>query len=276
MIKMMVFGDVVGRSGRDAVIKQLPQLRKHLDLDFVVLNGENAAHGFGITPEICKSFYAAGVDVITTGNHIWDQKQIIPAIGPDSRLVRPLNYPLTSPGRGMTLQKDAKGRTIAVMNVMGRLFMDPLDDPFAAVEKELKSLNLGGNVAAIIVDIHAEANSEKMAMAHVCDGRVSLVFGTHTHIPTADNHILPNGTAYISDLGMCGDYNSVIGMKKESPISRFTKKMPTEKMSPAEGPGTICALYVELDDKSGKALYTSPVRIGPVLQPSWPDKYPTL
>lgn len=266
MIKLLCLGDIVGRSGRDVVLKHLPDLRKRLDLDFVVVNGENAAHGFGITSEIAKTFYAVGVDVISTGNHIWGQKQIITAIGGDKRLLRPLNFPEGTPGRGVTIQKDARGRNIAVMNVMGRLFMEALDDPFAAVEKELQSLNLGGNVAAIIVDIHAEATSEKMAMGHVCDGRVSLVFGTHTHIPTADFHVLPKGTGYQTDLGMCADYNSIIGMKKEVPIAKFTRKMPTEKMSPAEGPGTLSGLYVEIDDKTGKVLDGRPIRVGPHLK----------
>ncbi len=264
-MKLLYCGDIVGRSGRDVVLKEIPRLRQELDIDFVIVNGENAAHGFGINKSICKDLYDVNVDVITTGNHIWDQKEIISYIDQDKRLLRPLNYPQGTPGRGYTIVSDRNNRQVLVINAMGRLFMDPLDDPFALVDQLLHKYPLGGNISAIILDFHGEASSEKMAMAHFCDGRVSFVVGSHSHIPTADAQILPKGTAYQTDAGMCGDYNSVIGMDIKTPIHRFTKKMPGERLSPAQGPATLCAIYVEIDDKKGLATKIEPVRIGPRL-----------
>lgn len=261
-MRILYCGDVVGRSGRDMIVHHVPRLRDELSLDFVIVNGENAAHGFGVTKSICQEFYKVGVDVITTGNHVWDQKEIISYIDQDKRLIRPANFPVGTPGSGYTLVTSQKGKDVLVINVMGRLFMDPLDDPFAAVESILKKYPLGGKIAATIVDFHGEASSEKMAMGHFCDGRTSLVVGSHGHIPTADAQLLPKGTAYQTDAGMCGDYNSVIGMKKEAPLVRFTKKMPSERLSPAEGPGTLCAVYIETDNATGLATHISPVRLG--------------
>jgi metallophosphoesterase (TIGR00282 family) len=213
-MRILVCGDVMGRSGRTVVTKNLPALRRDLALDFVVVNGENAAGGFGITPKICEDLFAAGTDVITTGNHVFDQREIIPHFDKEPRLLRPDNYPRSVPGRGWGVYPDPRGRKVLVLHAMTRLFMDPLDDPFACMTALLEQNRLGGTVSAIVVDFHGEATSEKMAMGHFLDGRVSLVVGTHTHVPTADAQVLPGGTAYQSDIGMCGDYDSVIGMKK--------------------------------------------------------------
>jgi 2',3'-cyclic-nucleotide 2'-phosphodiesterase len=260
-MRLLFLGDIVGRSGREALLEQLPRLRRELALDFVVVNGENAAGGFGITEKLCAEFYAAGTDVITTGNHVWDQKETVGFIGRDPRLLRPNNFPAGTPGRGAGVFDAGRGRKVMVINTMGRLFMDPLDDPFAAVERDLASQRLGGTVDAIILDVHAEASSEKMAFGHHLDGRVSLVVGSHTHVPTADYQILPGGTAYQTDAGMCGDYDSVIGMEKTVPVQRFIRKLPTERMTPALGPATLCGLYVETDPASGLARRVAPVRL---------------
>ncbi len=265
-MKFLYCGDVVGRSGRDAIVARIPELRRTLDLDFVLVNGENAAAGFGITGKICEEFYAAGVDAIVLGNHSWDQRETIGYINGDPKLLRPLNYPKGTPGRGSAVFTTQKGQKVLVVQVMGRIFMDPLDDPFAAVEAELQKYRLGAGVDAIIVDIHGEATSEKMAMGHFCDGRVSLVCGTHSHVPTADAQILPNGTAYQTDAGMCGDYNSVIGMDKTEPLNRFVKRVPGGRFEPANGDATLCAVYVETDPRSGLATRIAPLRLGGRLQ----------
>ncbi|MCP5365399.1 MAG: TIGR00282 family metallophosphoesterase [Hyphomicrobiales bacterium] len=269
-MKLLFCGDVVGRSGRNAILKYIPMLRRELSLDFVVVNGENAAHGFGITQPICQSFYDVGVDVLTLGNHAWDQRDIIKYIDEDDRLLRPLNYPEGTPGLGMNVYADRDGRRIMVMQVMGRLFMDPLDDPFAVAERALRNHKLGSSVDCIVVDVHAEATSEKAAMGHALDGRVSLVVGTHSHVPTADARVLSGGTAFMTDIGMCGDYDSVIGMNKEIAISRFTSKLPTARLAPAEGDATLCAVYVETDNETGLAQRIAPVRLGGQLSPQWP------
>ena len=261
-MKVLYIGDVVGKSGRKAVLEHMPRLRDELALDFVVVNGENAAHGFGITAAICEQFFEAGADVITTGNHAWDQREIIDYIDTEPRLLRPVNYPEGTPGKGSGEYKTKDGKSVVVIQAMGRLFMDPLDDPFAAVSTAMLNKRLGETVDFVMIDIHAEATSEKMAMGHSFDGRASLIAGTHSHIPTADAQILPNGTAYQTDVGMCGDYNSVIGMTKEPAIGRFTSKMPTQRLEPASGEGTLCAVYVETDDATGLATEVAPVRIG--------------
>ena len=268
-MKILFLGDVVGRSGRDGIQKHLPGLRTRLAVDFAVVNGENAAGGVGITDEIAREFYEAGADVVTTGNHVWDRREIIATIDRDKRLLRPQNFPKGTPGRGVGIYQ-AGGKRVMVMNLMGRLFMDALDDPFAAADQELASQRLGGTVDAILVDFHAEATSEKMAFAHYLDGRVSFVVGTHTHVPTADWQILSGGTAYLSDAGMCGDYDSVIGMEKSVPIQRFLKKMPTERLSAATGEATLCGVYLETDEKTGLARRLEPVRIGGRLAPTLP------
>jgi metallophosphoesterase (TIGR00282 family) len=253
-----------------AAADHLPGLRERLALDFVVVNGENAAGGFGITEKICEEVFAAGADVITGGNHSWDQREALGFIDREPRLLRPQNYPAGAPGRGVSVYPAPRGRKVMVLNVMGRLFMDPLDDPFACVERELSRQRLGGTVDAILLDFHAEATSEKMAMGHFVDGRVSLCIGSHTHVPTADTMILPGGTAYQTDAGMCGDYDSVIGMDKAVPLARFTRKLPTERLTPAQGEGTLCAVLVETDDKSGLARRIEPLRLGGRLSESLP------
>ena len=269
-MRFLLCGDVMGRSGRMVVTEHLPRLRRDLALDFIVVNGENAAHGFGITEDICRELYAAGCDVITTGNHVWDKREIISYIGGDPRLLRPANFPPGTPGNGHGIFALPDGRKILVINAMGRLFMDAIDDPFRAVDALLTSHPLG-NVAAIIVDFHADATSEKMAMGHFCDGRASLVVGTHSHVPTADHQILPNGTAYATDAGMCGDYDSVIGMQKEPVVARFVRKMPGERPQVADGAGTLCAVFVETDDATGLARHVAPLRLGGRLVPAWPS-----
>ncbi|MCK6452255.1 MAG: YmdB family metallophosphoesterase [Alphaproteobacteria bacterium] len=270
-MRLLFCGDVVGRSGREAVTGNVPVLRQQLGIDFVVANGENAAGGFGITLDLARELLQGGVDVITTGNHVWDQRQAIGQIAAEPRLLRPLNFPPGTPGRGAAVFPAPGGRKVFVVNLMGRLFMDALDDPFQAVERELRAQRMGpGGVDAIVVDIHAEATSEKMAVGHFCDGRVSLVVGSHSHVPTADGHILPGGTAYQTDAGMCADYDSVIGMQKGPAVQRFVRKMPGEKPTAAEGPGTLCAVYVETDDRTGLAKRIAPVRAGGKLSPAMP------
>jgi metallophosphoesterase (TIGR00282 family) len=269
-MRLLFLGDLVGRTGRDAVIKEMPRLRSELATDFVVVNGENAAGGFGITDKIARSLYEVGVDAITTGNHVWDQRELMGSIDQDPRLLRPANFPAGTPGKGTRVFQLADGRRIVVINVMCRLFMDPLDDPFACLDRELAGRQLGGNVAAVLVDVHGEATSEKMAIGHYLDGRASLVVGTHCHVPTADAQILNKGTAYLTDAGMCGDYDSVIGMQKEAAIHRFVRKMPGERLTPAEGEATICGVFVETDDATGLARRVAPIRLGGRLQPAWP------
>jgi metallophosphoesterase (TIGR00282 family) len=270
-MRVAFLGDIMGRTGRQAVVEQLPELRRRLDLDFVVANGENAAGGFGITEKICAELFEAGVDAVSGGNHSWDQKEALSFIEREPRLLRPLNYPQGTPGRGAAVFEARRGRKVLLINVMGRLFMDPLDDPFAAVERELTRWRLGATVDFILVDVHAEATSEKMAMGHVLDGRASLVVGTHTHVPTADAQVLPGGTGYQTDAGMCGDYDSVIGIQKHISVQRFVKKLPTERMQPAEGPATVCGVFVETDDRTGLARTVEPIRIGGRLKPCLPD-----
>jgi hypothetical protein len=269
-MRLLFCGDILGRSGRDAVLGRLPVLRQRLGVDFVVANGENAAHGFGITPKICEELFAGGVDVITLGNHAWDQREIIPFLDADPRVLRPRNYPSGTPGRGAGVFAAPRGRKVLVVQVMGRLFMDPLDDPFAALNDELTRQPLGAGIHATIVDVHCEASSEKMALGHFADGRASAVLGSHSHIPTADAQILPRGTAYLTDAGMCGDYDSVIGMKKDVAIARFVRKVPGERLSPADGAATFCAAFIETDDATGLAKRIEPVRLGGRLAEAMP------
>ncbi len=270
-MRLLFLGDVVGQSGRDAVVAELPRLRKSLSIDFAVVNGENAAHGFGITERICAQLLDAGADVITTGNHVWDQREALSFIEREPRLLRPLNYPKGAPGKGAGLFKAKNGGDVLVINVMGRVFMDQLDDPFAAVDAELNAAGLGRAADAIIVDMHADASSEKMAMGHWCDGRASLCVGTHSHVPTADAQVLPKGTAYQTDAGACADYDSVIGMVKDEPIRRFVTKLPGGRMEPANGPATVCGVFVETDARTGLAIRIEPLRVGGRLKPAMPQ-----
>lgn len=270
-MRLAFLGDVVGKSGRQAVIRHLPGLREDLNLDFVVVNAENAAGGFGITEKTATELYDAGADVLTLGNHAWDQSEALSYIEREPRLLRPVNYPEGSaPGKGSGLYTLDDGRSVLVMNVLLRLFMQPLDDPFASVDHQLSSCPLGEGADAIIVDMHGEATSEKYAMGHFCDGRASLVVGTHTHVPTADHHILQGGTGYLTDAGMCGSYDSVIGMDKEEPLRRFTTQMRTTRFSPASGTGTVCGIYVETDDQTGLAKSIAPIRLDGVLSEARP------
>jgi len=263
-MRLAFFGDVVGRSGREALADHLPMLRRRLGLEFVVVNAENAAAGFGITENTARALFDAGADCLTLGNHAWDQKEALTYIVREPRLIRPLNYPALTyaPGRGAQLFETDGGRRVLVINLLGRVHMESLDDPFSAVDRELEACPLGAAADAIIVDMHAEATSEKMAMGHFCDGRASLVVGTHTHVPTADNQILGGGTAYQTDAGACADYDSVIGNQKEEPLRRFTTRIAGGRFKPAEGPATICGVYVETDDATGLARRIEPIRVG--------------
>ncbi|MDE2516581.1 MAG: YmdB family metallophosphoesterase [Rhodospirillales bacterium] len=276
-MRILFLGDVVGRSGRDAVLAALPGLRAGLGLDLVVVNAENASHGFGLMPDFATALFAAGADAITLGNHAWDRREIIPFIAREPRLVRPLNYPPGTPGAGAAVVEVAGGRRALVVNAMGRLFMDPLDCPFRSTAAELARYRLGTGapgsqgVQAIVLDFHAEATSEKMAYGHSFDGQVSLVVGTHTHCPTADHQILPGGTAYQSDAGMCGDYDSVIGMTKEGAAARFWRRTPGERLAPAEGAATLAGVFVETDDTTGLAVRIAPLRQGGRLSQIMPD-----
>jgi metallophosphoesterase (TIGR00282 family) len=269
-MRILFCGDVVGRVGRRVLIEQLPRLRADLRLDVVIVNGENAAGGFGITPEICQEFHAAGADLITTGNHVFDQREVLGHLDQDPRIIRPLNMLPGTPGRGVGELRLADGRKILVVQVIGRLFMGAYGDPFGALEGELARYPLGRAAAAIVVDVHAEATSEKMALGHLADGRASLVVGSHTHVPTADHQILPGGTAYISDVGMTGDYDSVIGMGKEVALQRFRTHVPGPRLTPAMGTPTLCAVYVETGD-DGRARRIAPLRVGGRLAPAMPD-----
>ncbi len=261
-MKLLYCGDIMGRSGRAAVSKHLPGLRARLGLDLVVANGENAAAGFGITAKIAAELHDSGVDLITTGNHAFDQREIMAYMESDTRILRPANYPPGTPGRGAALVTTRGGREVLVVQVMLRLFMEALDDPFRAVEEALAAHELGRTVDAVIVDVHGEATSEKMAMGQMLDGRASLVVGSHSHVPTADAQIFTGGTAYQTDAGMCGDYDSVIGMQKDEAIARFVTRLRRERLEPALGEGTMCAVYCETDDETGLARRVAPVRLG--------------
>lgn len=243
-------------------MERLPELRREMSLDFVVACAENAAHGFGITIKICEALYASGVDVITTGNHAWDQREIIDYIPTQPRLLRPLNYQDGTPGTGSGLYATADGRRVAVCQVMGRLFMPPIDDPFRAIETFLSTTQLGRDADAIIVDIHGEATSEKAAIGVVADGRASLAVGSHSHVPTADTRILPAGTAFQTDAGMCGPYDSVIGMDAGIAVRRFVETVPGERLEPATGPATLCGVIVDTDEDTGLAVAAYPFREG--------------
>ena len=263
-MRILFLGDLVGRSGRDAAGAAIPLLRDRLALDLVVVNAENASHGFGLAPEMARALFTSGSDVLTLGNHAWDRKEIFSYIETEPRLIRPLNYPPGTPGKGAFVAVLADGRKALVVQAMGRLFMDALDDPFRGVQAAIAAHRMGpgGTVHAILVDFHAEASSEKLAMGHSFDGKVSLVVGTHTHTPSADHQILVGDTGYMTDAGMCGDYDSVIGMQKGGAALRFWKKVPGEKLAPAEGEATVCGVFLETDDATGLATRIEPVRMG--------------
>lgn len=270
-MKILFLGDVMGRAGRAAVTERLPGLRAEWALDFVVVNGENATAGAGLSPAHAKALLEAGADCLTLGDHAFDQKDMLSFIEQEPRIIRPLNFAKGAPGKGARVFTASGGRKVLIAQVLGQVFMKrPFDDPFSAIEPVLKAHALGAAVQATLVDMHCEATSEKMAMGHWCDGQASLVVGTHTHVPTGDAQILPRGTAFQSDAGMCGDYDSVIGMEKLEPIRRFVTGMPKARFEPASGPATLSGTYVETDDRTGLATRVVMVRIGGRLQESRP------
>ncbi len=271
-MRILFFGDIVGRSGRDGIKKHLPALKERLSPDVIVLNAENAASGLGVTDKLAQEFYAMGATCLTTGNHVWAQKEIVGAIDSDPRLLRPLNFVEGTPGHGSYLHALPDGRKILIVSVLARLFMAHMvDDPFAVTERLVSLYRLGQTAHAIVIDFHGEATSEKMAFAHYFDGRVSAVIGTHTHIPTADEHILPKGTAYQTDAGMCGDYDSVIGVKKDLAVWRFIRNVPGERFAPAEGEATLCGTFLVTDDSTGLARSLQRIQVGGALREILPD-----
>lgn len=272
-MRLLFIGDIVARSGRDVIEQNLPALRAKLGLDAVIANGENSAHGSGHTQKICQDLYSWGVDVITSGNHVWGQREIIPYLDRDPRLIRPINFPVGTPGRGYTIVDVPGDRKLLVINAMGRQYMEALDDPFTITASLLDKYPLGraGGISAIFVDFHAEATSEKQAFARYLDGRVSAVIGTHTHVPTADHMILPKGSGYQSDAGMTGDYNSVLGRSVDAAIFKFVRKMRGEQLSPTDGPAMLCGTFMEISDQTGMCTRIEPVRLGHGLSPTIPS-----
>lgn len=270
-MRILFLGDIVGRAGRECVLSRLPGLIDAWALDLVVVNAENAAGGFGLTETIYEELREAGVDAVTLGNHAFDQREALVFIERAHQLVRPMNYPAGTPGRGAALVEAKNGARVLVLNVMGRVFMDPLDDPFAALDRSLEDAVLGEVADAVVIDVHAETTSEKQAIGHYCDGRASLVVGTHTHVPTSDHRILSGGTAFLTDAGMCGCYDGVIGMDKEEPIRRMTRKFASGRFEPASGPGSLAGVAVETDDRTGLAVRIAPVRLGGSLAEARPE-----
>ncbi len=270
-MKCLFLGDVMGRAGRQAITEHLPRLRQEWRLDFVVANGENATNGMGLSADHAKGLLAAGADCVTLGDHAFDQRDMLQFIEQEPRILRPINFAKSAPGKGYRLFEAPGGRKVLVAQVLGQVFMKrAFDDPFSAIEPVLKSYPRGGQAQAVIVDMHCEATSEKMAMGLFCDGRASLVVGTHTHVPTADAQVLPGGTAYLTDAGMCGDYHSVIGMEKSEPMRRFITGMPKGRFTPALGEATLSGVYIETDDRSGQANVVRMVRIGGRLETAAP------
>lgn len=270
-MRLLFLGDVVGRAGRTAIAAHLPRLKAEWRVDFAVVNGENATAGAGLSPDHAKALLAAGADCITLGDHAFDQREMLGFIDTEPRILRPLNFAPRAPGPGLRLFEISQGRKVLVAQVLGRVFMNrPFDDPFSAIEAALKRHTLGATHQAAVIDIHAEATSEKMALGHCCDGKVSLAVGTHTHVPTADALILTGGTAYQTDAGMCGVYDGVIGMDRAEPMRRFITGMPGGRFTPADGEATLSGIFVETEDSTGRALSLSPVRVGGSLSQSGP------
>ena len=266
-MRLLFLGDMVGRSGREAVYAQLPAMMEEWKTDFVIVNGENAAGGFGITEAILNETLSAGADVVTTGNHVWDQREALTFADRYERFLRPANFPEGTPGRGANFYEAKNGARVLVANIMGNVFMGPaLDDPFRCGEKLLENVELGRDADVVFVDFHAEATSEKICFALFVEGRVSAVVGTHTHTPTADHQILPGGTGYLSDAGMCGSFDSSLGMDKEEPLNRFLSKIPKGRFDAATGEATLCGVGLEIDDKTGLTTRIAPLRIGPRLE----------
>ncbi len=260
-MRILYCGDIVARSGREVVAENMAKLKADYKADVIMLNVENAAHGFGVTPGICRDFLARGADVLVTGNHFLNQRDIIPFLDECKVIVRPANIPAENPGRGHIVFELADGRRILVIQLLGRLFMEAVDCPVQAVDNILRNYTLGRNIDAIFVDIHAEASSEKLSLGYYLDGKVSCVAGTHTHVPTADARVLPQGTAYITDVGMCGNYDSILGFDIKAPINRLRRRYTDDRLTPAAGKGTIYAVLVETDDATGLAKLIKQIKI---------------
>ncbi|MDU8910255.1 TIGR00282 family metallophosphoesterase [Aestuariicoccus sp. MJ-SS9] len=270
-MRILFLGDVMGRAGRQAITGTLPRLKSDWRVDFTIVNGENASNGAGLGAAHARLLLEAGADVITLGDHAFDQRDMLQFIDTEPRILRPLNFAKQAPGRGAGLFKDGRGRRVLVTQALGQVFMKrPFDDPFSAIDTVLRTHPLGGQAQAIVVDMHCEATSEKMAMGHFCDGKASLVVGTHTHVPTADAQVLPAGTGYLSDAGMCGDYNSVIGMEKAEPMRRFITGMSKSRFQPAMGEATLSGVIVDTDDRTGRATAIHMVRQGGRLEQAGP------
>ena len=269
-MRILYLGDVMGRSGREAVTDRLPALRRDLAADFVAVNAENAAGGFGLTRAIAEEMFGAGADCLLSGNHAFDQPKDLDLYDDEPRLLRPINFPDTNPGRGASMIPTPGGHMVMVIQMQGQVFMGPTGDPVPPLEAALEPVRLGRDCDAIVVDVHAEATSEKYSVGHMLDGRVSLVAGTHTHVPTADAQVLPGGTAFQCDVGMCGDYDSVIGMDKARIVERYATRMRGERPQPAGGEATLCGVFVVTDDRTGLALSCEPVRVGGRLAPALP------
>ena len=266
-MNILILGDIVGPSGREAIIKKLPNLIKRKKLDFVIVNGENAADsGVGITKQNTEEFFEAGADVITTGNHVWDQKETMGFITSEKRLLRPENLVQGSPGTGFGIFNSKNNKRVAVINLMGNVFMRKCEDVFEAAKKLIQIIKLKRDVDFIIVDLHGEITSEKMAMGYFFDGKATIFVGTHTHVPTSDYRILEKGTAYQTDIGMCGDYNSVIGMNRDNSLKKFFKDPSARKHYPALGEATISGLMVKADEETGLAKKVEPIIVGGVLE----------
>jgi 2',3'-cyclic-nucleotide 2'-phosphodiesterase len=271
-MRILFIGDVVGAAGLGALSSLLPPLLSRWQVDVTIVNGENSADGgFGITRDSYRTIREAGADAVTLGNHSWNRKEALELIQKEPHLVRPVNYVPGTPGAGLVEIHTAKRRCVLVINALGRLFMEPADDPFGAVHRTLEERRLVRDVDAIVLDFHCEATSEKQAMGHFCDGRASLVVGTHTHTPSADHRIRPYGTAYITDVGMTGDYNSIVGMERSEPINRFVTGISSGRFVPATGAATMCGVAVETDEKTGLAVRISALRVGPYLEEQKPQ-----
>ena len=274
-MRILFLGDVMGRAGRAAVAERLAGLKASLRADFCVVNGENASGGMGLSGGHAQLLLAAGADVVTLGDHAFDQKDMIGFIEKEPRVLRPINFAKDAPGRGAGVFEATRGRKIMVAQVLGNVFMKrAFDDPFSALDGVLRAHQMGAmaGVQAALVDFHAEATSEKMAAGHFCDGRASLVVGTHTHVPTGDAQILNLGTAYLTDAGMCGDYDSIIGMDKVEPMRRFVTGMARDRFTPAEGAVTLSGVLVDTDDRTGLARQVWPIRDGGRLASAMPPE----
>ena len=269
-MRLLFLGDVVGRAGRDAIAERLPGLIERHRFDFVVVNGENASHGRGLTESHFQGLRDAGADIVTLGDHAFDQRDTLSYIEREPTLIRPVNMPAGTPGRGAMFVEGRNGHRVLVVNALGRVFLPPIDDPFRAVEAAVAACPLGEQADAIVVDFHTEATSEIQGMGYFLDGRVSLVVGTHTHIPTSDHRILKGGTALMADAGMCGDFDSIIGVDPEEPLNRFWTGIANGRFTPAEGEATLCGVAIETDPRTGLATRVMPVRVGGTLAQAEP------